>query len=162
MLEEISDQLEKTFMNEEINVKNGIMKKLDADDRIILNVGGVKYETFRSTLTAYPETLLGIMFADRNKEMLHPINGNEFFFDRDGYLFRHILQYYRTGMMHWPEPIAYHDDSTNHTRFESKKSNKSFERSEIKDDNTIPSYIAVVDNVNGFLNSLIDVMHQLA
>ncbi|CAG8503462.1 21737_t:CDS:2 [Racocetra persica] len=141
MLEEISDQLEKTFMNEEISVKNGVGKKLDADDRIILNVGGVKYETFRSTLTAYPETLLGIMFADRNKEMLHPINGNEFFFDRDGYLFRHILQYYRTGMIHWPEQIAYHDDSTNHTHFESKKSKKSSEGSEIRDANTIPSYI---------------------
>ncbi|CAG8735910.1 8222_t:CDS:2, partial [Racocetra fulgida] len=126
MLEEISDQLEKTFMNEEISVKNGVGKKLDADDRIILNVGGVKVRFY---------------VQKYENEMLHPINGNEFFFDRDGYLFRHILQYYRTGMIHWPETIAYHDDSTNHTSFESKKSKKSSEGSEIRDVNTIPSYI---------------------
>ncbi|CAG8615144.1 19241_t:CDS:2 [Gigaspora margarita] len=203
MLEEISDQLEKTFMDEEVNIKNGAGKKIEPDDKIILNVGGVKYETFRSTLTAYPETLLGIMFADRNKEMLHPMNGNEFFFDRDGYLFRHILQYYRTGMIHWPEPSSCHENSTHNTHFDSKKSTKPSDKSEIKDANTVPSYMfpfsrseleqemqyflipaasededdddnnsynppltfankAVVDNVNGFLNSLIDVMHQLA
>ncbi|CAI2169484.1 1794_t:CDS:2 [Funneliformis geosporum] len=78
-------------------------KKSVIEDRIILNVGGIKYETFRSTLTAYPDTLLGIMFSERNKEMLHPTNVNEYFFDRDGYIFRYILQYYRTGQVHWPE-----------------------------------------------------------
>lgn len=43
------------------------------------------------------------MFSERNKEMIHPTNGNEYFFDRDGYLFRYVLQYYRTGKVHWPE-----------------------------------------------------------
>ncbi|CAG8557587.1 3135_t:CDS:2 [Scutellospora calospora] len=159
MLDELSDQLEKTFMNEEINIKSGVGKKMDVDDRVILNVGGIKYETFRSTLTAYPETLLGIMFADRNKEMLHPINGNEYFFDRDGHLFRHILQYYRTGMIHWPEQISCCEDLINQTCLKSKKLNKSNEKFETKD--VIISQ-PVVDNVNGFLNSLLDVMHQLA
>ncbi|CAG8478626.1 5920_t:CDS:2 [Acaulospora colombiana] len=52
---------------------------------IVLNVGGVKYETYRSTLTAYPDTFLGAMFQERNQEMVHPINGsNEYFIDRDG------------------------------------------------------------------------------
>ncbi|CAG8721384.1 1386_t:CDS:2, partial [Racocetra persica] len=69
-------------------------------ERIILNVGGVKYETYRSTLIAYPTTLLGTMFADRNKELLSPVNG-EHFIDRDGQLFRYILQFYRTGKIHW-------------------------------------------------------------
>ncbi|CAG8804539.1 31981_t:CDS:2 [Gigaspora margarita] len=69
-------------------------------ERIILNVGGVRYETYRSTLIAYPTTLLGAMFADRNKELLCPVNG-EHFIDRDGQLFRYILQFYRTGKMFW-------------------------------------------------------------
>ncbi|CAG8697591.1 5222_t:CDS:2, partial [Dentiscutata erythropus] len=64
-------------------------------ERIILNVGGIKYETYISTLTAYPTTLLGTMFQERNKALLKPINGNEHFIDRDGNLFRYILQFYR-------------------------------------------------------------------
>ncbi|CAG8503410.1 16099_t:CDS:2 [Dentiscutata heterogama] len=53
-------------------------------ERIILNVGGIKYETYVSTLLAYPTTLLGTMFQERNKALLKPINGNEYFIDRDG------------------------------------------------------------------------------
>ncbi|CAJ0922775.1 6790_t:CDS:2 [Entrophospora sp. SA101] len=41
------------------------------------------YETYRSTLTSYPKTLLGTMFADRNKCLLRPINDNEYFIDRN-------------------------------------------------------------------------------
>ncbi|CAG8645583.1 9023_t:CDS:2, partial [Ambispora gerdemannii] len=67
--------------------------------KIILNVGGIKYETFRSTLTAYPDTLLGTMFADRNDQLLKPINANEYFFDRNGRAFHYIMEYYRTGSL---------------------------------------------------------------
>ena len=31
-------------------------------------------------------------------------NANEYFIDRDGLLFRHIMQFYRTGKVHWPSP----------------------------------------------------------
>ncbi|CAG8544959.1 12213_t:CDS:2 [Funneliformis mosseae] len=71
--------------------------KYKSKERIILNVGGIKYETYRSTLTAYPETMLGTMFEERNKELLHPTNGNEYYIDRNGRLFYCILQFYRTG-----------------------------------------------------------------
>ncbi|CAG8504856.1 22815_t:CDS:2 [Cetraspora pellucida] len=67
------------------------------EQKIILNVGGVKYETYRSTLTKYPETLLGVMFSSRNEELLHPTNENEYFFDRNGNAFRYIMTFYRTG-----------------------------------------------------------------
>src|ERR1051325_5502487 len=66
-----------------------------------------------STLIAYPDTLLGIMFSERNKEMVHPTNGNEYFFDRDGHLFRYILQYYRTGKVHWPEFLSPNQSENN-------------------------------------------------
>ncbi|CAG8434807.1 4190_t:CDS:2 [Scutellospora calospora] len=77
--------------------------RINSNERIILNVGGIKYETYRSTLTAHPETLLGTMFQERNQSLLHPTNNNEYFFDRDGHLFRYIMQFYRTGEIFWPE-----------------------------------------------------------
>ncbi|CAI2161497.1 7550_t:CDS:2 [Funneliformis geosporum] len=70
------------------------------EGRIILNVGGIK--TYRTTLTAYPDTLLGTMFQERNKELLRP-NGNEYFFDRNGKAFHYIMEYYRTGKILWLE-----------------------------------------------------------
>ncbi|CAG8459455.1 6214_t:CDS:2 [Paraglomus occultum] len=81
-------------------------------DRIVLNVGGVKYETYRSTLTAYPDTLLGRMFQTRNAALLHPTNGNEYFIDRDGHVFRHILQFYRTGELHYSDDPSQNPCST--------------------------------------------------
>ncbi|CAG8782154.1 20492_t:CDS:2, partial [Dentiscutata erythropus] len=71
-------------------------------EKIILNVGGKKYETFQSTLVSRPETLLGTMFQDRNKCMRHPINGNEYFFDRNSDAFHYIMEFYRTGKLTWP------------------------------------------------------------
>ncbi|CAJ0896016.1 4004_t:CDS:2 [Entrophospora sp. SA101] len=66
-------------------------------DKITLNVGGIKYETFRSTLTAYPTTLLGSLFLyDDDENPLYDAP-NEFFIDRDGHLFHYIMQFYRTG-----------------------------------------------------------------
>ncbi|CAG8534131.1 13179_t:CDS:2 [Gigaspora rosea] len=72
------------------------------NERIILNVGGIKYETYRSTLTAYPDTLLGTMFQARNHSLLHPTNDNEYFIDRNGRAFHYILEFYRTGEVIWP------------------------------------------------------------
>ncbi|RIB24339.1 BTB/POZ protein [Gigaspora rosea] len=73
-----------------------------SEEKIILNVGGKKYEIFQSSLTAQPETLLGTMFQDRNKCMRHPINGNEYFFDRNSEAFYYIMEFYRTGKLIWP------------------------------------------------------------
>ncbi|CAG8543167.1 556_t:CDS:2 [Paraglomus occultum] len=85
--------------------------KSSENKRIILNVGGIKYETYRETLTAYPDTLLGTMFHPRNQELLRPVEGttNEFFFDRDGHAFYYIMEFYRTGTISWhppPDPPA--------------------------------------------------------
>ncbi|CAG8659004.1 3566_t:CDS:2 [Ambispora gerdemannii] len=72
---------------------------------IVLNVGGRKYETFQSTLTAYPDTLLGTMFAERNQHLLKPKNGNEYFFDRNGRAFHYIMEYYRSGKLYFPTQL---------------------------------------------------------
>ncbi|CAG8470368.1 9163_t:CDS:2 [Acaulospora colombiana] len=77
------------------------------EQRVILNVGGIKYETYRSTLTAYPSTMLGTMFQERNSSLLHPTDGvNEYFFDRNGHAFRFIIEFYRTGRILWEDPYT--------------------------------------------------------
>ncbi|CAG8465873.1 20009_t:CDS:2 [Dentiscutata erythropus] len=73
-----------------------------SEEKIVLNVGGKKYETFQSILAVKPETLLGAMFQDRNKCMRHPVNGNEYFFDRNSEAFYYIMEFYRTGNLPWP------------------------------------------------------------
>ncbi|RIA85145.1 BTB/POZ protein [Glomus cerebriforme] len=90
-------------VNQVNSMINPINQKIDpvnkmvnpSEELVILNVGGVKYETYRSTLTAYPDTFLGTMFLERNQPLLK--RGNEYFFDRCGKIFRYIMQYYRTG-----------------------------------------------------------------
>ncbi|XP_028398031.1 potassium voltage-gated channel protein Shal-like [Dendronephthya gigantea] len=68
------------------------------DDKIIINVSGRKFETWRNTLERYPDTLLG----SAEKEYFHEPDTNEYFFDRDPDLFRHVLNYYRNGKLHYP------------------------------------------------------------
>ncbi|RGB40856.1 BTB/POZ protein [Rhizophagus diaphanus] len=75
------------------------------EETIILNVGGVKYETFRSTLTAYPNTMLGTMFSERNKMTLKSDDNKTYFIDRNGYAFYYIMEFYRTGKILWPGEI---------------------------------------------------------
>ncbi|CAG8538559.1 5120_t:CDS:2 [Scutellospora calospora] len=82
------------------------------EERIILNVGGIKYETYRSTLTAYPDTMLGTMFQERNGSLLHPTKDNEYFFDRNGYAFHFIIEFYRTGKILWEEPTTSNNNSS--------------------------------------------------
>ncbi|KAF0524912.1 BTB/POZ protein [Gigaspora margarita] len=72
------------------------------EERIILNIGGIKYETFRSTLTSQPETLLGAMFQDQDEYIKNSVNGNEYFFNRNGELFHYIMEFYRTGKLLFP------------------------------------------------------------
>nr|CAG8635544.1 11366_t:CDS:2 [Entrophospora candida] len=83
----------------------------DINERVTLNVGGIKYVTYISTLTQYPNTLLGTMFQERNKSLLKPTdNDNEYFFDRNGRAFHYIMEYYRTGKYLWDSSLQ-HDHS---------------------------------------------------
>ncbi|KAF0491425.1 BTB/POZ protein [Gigaspora margarita] len=58
------------------HVKNTVIKNEMDDEIIILNVGGVKFETTRKTLIANPETTLGKLFDSQNSEALKPIHPN--------------------------------------------------------------------------------------
>ena len=65
--------------------------------RIVLDVGGTHYSTSRSTLTKYPESVLGAMFSGGHDLETMQCKDGSFFIDRDGTHFRHILNYLRDG-----------------------------------------------------------------
>lgn len=69
------------------------------DKKIAINISGRRFETWRSTLEKYPETLLG----SNEKEFFFDEETTEYFFDRDPDIFRHVLTYYRTGKLHYPK-----------------------------------------------------------
>lgn len=72
--------------------------ELTNEQIIQLNVGGHKYQSFYSTLTKYPETMLSAMFLFKPKDSL----SNEIFIDRDGEIFKYILNYLRDGQILLP------------------------------------------------------------
>ena len=54
--------------------------------RIVLDVGGMHYSASRSTLTKYPESMLGVMFSGRHDLETMQCKDGSFFIDRDGTL----------------------------------------------------------------------------
>ena len=66
-------------------------------NRIIINVGGVKYETFKSTLRSIPDTRLSWITEAQGHNPDYDPSSGEFFFDRHPGIFNMILNYYRTG-----------------------------------------------------------------
>jgi hypothetical protein len=73
--------------------KQKIMTTNTFDKIVTLNVGGTKYTTSLSTLTKYPDSMLGAMFSGRHA--LPQQEDGSFFIDRDGDTFRYVLLYLR-------------------------------------------------------------------
>jgi hypothetical protein len=69
-----------------------------------LNIGGQVYHTTRSTLTRFTDSILARMLPNMIQygSVAKDPQGN-FFFDRDGVVFRHILNFLRTGKLSLPE-----------------------------------------------------------
>lgn len=67
-----------------------------SDEKLIINISGRRFETWRNTLEKFPETLLG----SNEKDFFYDEETSEYFFDRDPDLFRYILTFYRTGKLH--------------------------------------------------------------
>jgi hypothetical protein len=64
------------------------------DSEIDLNIGGQYFTTTLTTLTRYPDTMIGAMFSGRHD--LKKNHKGAFFIDRDGMHFRQILNYLRS------------------------------------------------------------------
>jgi len=86
---------------------NNVQKKVD--EKLSINISGHKFECWRSSLEKYPNTLLGSV----EKDFFYDDETNEYFLDRDPEMFRHILNFYRTGRLHFPKEeciIAYEEE----------------------------------------------------
>jgi hypothetical protein len=71
--------------------------------KVTLNIGGVRYETYKKTLKVIQESRLANL-TETNSDF-DPIL-NEYFFDRDPNSFLAILNYYRTGKLHAPVDVC--------------------------------------------------------
>ena len=73
-----------------------------SDEVVTLNVGGQLYTTTKATLTKYPDSMLGAMFGGQFISSTYDAQGN-YFIDRDGTLFRHVLNFLRSGRLCLPQ-----------------------------------------------------------
>uniref|UniRef100_A0A0N4ZAL1 BTB domain-containing protein n=1 Tax=Parastrongyloides trichosuri TaxID=131310 RepID=A0A0N4ZAL1_PARTI len=76
---------------------------MDSEYRVILNVGGIRHECYRHTLKKIPATRLSRLTT--NLANYDPVL-NEYFFDRHPGVFHMILNYYRTGKLHYPLDVC--------------------------------------------------------
>ncbi|KAK2851315.1 hypothetical protein Q5P01_007591 [Channa striata] len=86
------------------------MARGEDSDKIIINVGGTRHETYKSTLRTLPGTRLAWL-ADSETQVssdseLVPPSAAEFFFDRHPGIFAYVLNYYRTGKLHCPADVC--------------------------------------------------------
>lgn len=64
------------------------------DERVIINISGLRYETRRRTLERFPDTLLG---DARRRDRYYDTSRHEYFFDRNRMSFDAVLYYYQSG-----------------------------------------------------------------
>uniref|UniRef100_H3C2D2 BTB domain-containing protein n=1 Tax=Tetraodon nigroviridis TaxID=99883 RepID=H3C2D2_TETNG len=77
----------------------------DDNERIILNVGGTRHETYKTTLKTLPGTRLALLASDSDIDSYNA-RTNEYFFDRHPGVFAYVLNYYRTGKLHCPADVC--------------------------------------------------------
>lgn len=80
----------KTYLREDLDKQGDVTKK------VVINVGGMRHETYMGTL----KSLSGTRSA---KLMDHDLT--DFFFDRHPGVFSNVLNYYRTGKLHCPTDV---------------------------------------------------------
>ncbi|CAB1449526.1 unnamed protein product [Pleuronectes platessa] len=87
------------------------MTRGEDSDKIIINVGGTRHETYKSTLRTLPGTRLAWL-ADPETQpgsealAAAPPTSTELFFDRHPGIFAYVLNYYRTGKLHCPADVC--------------------------------------------------------
>lgn len=76
-------------------------------DRVVINVGGIRHITYRTTLRNVPDTRLSwLADSSASHSADYDAETGEFFFDRHPSVFSHILNYYRTGKLHVPYDVC--------------------------------------------------------
>ncbi|CAG5117152.1 unnamed protein product [Candidula unifasciata] len=67
---------------------------------VTLNVGGILFTTTKATLQKYPDSMLGSLISN-GLPSTRDANGH-FFIDRDGQIFRHVLNFLRSSQLCLP------------------------------------------------------------
>lgn len=78
------------------------LRQIHFSSKIKLNVGGKIYKTTLDTLRKDPDSMLNAMFSGKFELKADEEDG-AYFIDRDGKLFRYILNYLRDGDLLYPE-----------------------------------------------------------
>ncbi|XP_054905998.1 potassium voltage-gated channel subfamily A member 10 [Poeciliopsis prolifica] len=86
-----SKMLKDYYENEDLFEKHCLEEK---DEKVVINISGLMFETQLSTLSKFPETLLGDPM--KRLQYFDPMK-NEYFFDRNRPSFDGILYYYQSG-----------------------------------------------------------------
>ena len=97
-----------------------VFSTMDAENRVVLNCGGIRHETYKATLKKIPATRLSrLTEALANYD---PIL-NEYFFDRHPGVFAQVLNYYRLRFISLHKLSAGPINNTAEHEFHSKSSN---------------------------------------
>lgn len=77
------------------------MEKVQTFPSIVdVNVGGHVYTTSLASLTRFPDSMLGVMFSGRRVVAMD--SRGSFFIDRDGPMFRYVLNFLRSSKLNLP------------------------------------------------------------
>jgi len=78
------------------------------DQIVKLCVGGMKFVTTKSTLFSKGENFFTLLIDNDSQKKVPALKDQEgyFFIDRDGELFRHVLNYLRTGKLFKPDTMS--------------------------------------------------------
>ncbi len=117
------------------------------DEIITLNVGGHLHTTSLTTLTKYPDSMLGAMFSGRMTSAKDH-QGN-YVIDRDGTLFRFILNFLRTSTLSLPEDFRELESLAKEAEFYQINELVEIIREQQKMDTSLPAIVTL--NVGGYL-----------
>lgn len=85
------------------HARSGRKSDVKVPSRLVINVGGTRFETFQSTLERYPNTLLG---NSRRRALFYDKKNDEYFFDRHRLCFEAILYFYQSaGRLRRPDHV---------------------------------------------------------
>ena len=70
-----------------------MLDEVSANDKVVINVSGMRFETLPLTLSHFPNTLLGNPY--KRRKFFEPIK-NEYYFERHRQSFESILFYYQS------------------------------------------------------------------
>ncbi|CAH1257738.1 KCND2 [Branchiostoma lanceolatum] len=71
--------------------------------RVVFNVSGTRFVAWEDQLDRLPHTLLG---SPSHRQVYYDADNKEYKFDRCPKVFKHILMYYRTGVLHLSDDVC--------------------------------------------------------